>query len=269
MEISRSNIFGIVNMNNARPDKDYGQNFLIEPAISSKIVDLLEVKKNEAVLEIGPGLGSLTHYLSEQSENLSVCDIDIRMINFLGEVYGRKINYIYNDIRKVDVSNFDKIIGNLPYNITTELVTYLLLNAKNVKKMVLMCQLEAFNRFYDEKGENYGPTSVLIHLLGESKKEFVVKAGNFYPVPKCSSVVFTFKKELKASEEEILGTYKLSKSLFINRRKTIYNNLKNYLNDSLKAKMILETLKISELDRPENIHYLDYLKMYRLIKERS
>ena len=268
MEITRNNIIPIVGLNNVRPDKDYGQNFLVEPTISSKIVDLLDIQKDEDVLEIGPGLGSLTHYLNEKEGNLSVCDIDIRMINYLGTVYGKDIEYIYNDIRKVDVSSYDKIIGNLPYNITTELVTYLLLNAKSAKKMVLMCQLEAFNRFFDLSGENYGPASVLIHLLGESKKEFVVKAGSFYPVPKCSSVVFSFTKELKASEEEILGTYKLSKSLFINRRKTIYNNLKVYLNDSLKAKSILEILKINELTRPESISYLDYLKMYQLINER-
>ena len=269
MEITRNNIIPIVNLNNVRPDKDYGQNFLVEPSVSSKIVDLLDIKKDEEVLEIGPGLGSLTHYLNEKEGHLSVCDIDIRMINFLGTIYNKDIEYIYNDIRKVDVSSFDKIIGNLPYNITTELVTYLLLHAKEVKKMVLMIQLEAFDRFNDLSGENYGPVSVLLHLLGEVKKEFVVKAGSFYPVPKCSSIVFTYIKSLKASEEDILGTYKLCKSLFINRRKTIYNNLKVYLNDSLKAESILETLNINEMARPENVAYLDYLKMYQLIKERS
>ena len=174
MEINRSNINELVNKCNVRPDKDYGQNFLIEPLLASKIVDSLEVKENERVLEIGPGLGSLTHFLVNKC-NLDVCDIDSRMIDFLKIFYKEDINYILNDVRKIDVSIYDKIIGNLPYNITTELVTFLLLNS-SAKKMTLMCQSEAFNRFFDLSGENYGPVSILLHLLGKSE--------NLRPKPK-------------------------------------------------------------------------------------
>ncbi len=266
MEINRTNIYDIVSKCDIKPDKDYGQNFLVESSTASKIVDYLDIKENESVLEIGPGLGSLTHYLNLKSSNLSVCDIDSRMIDFLKVIYKDGITYIQNDIRKVDVSKYDKIIGNLPYNITTELVTYLLMNAKETKKIVLMCQLEAFDRFYDLSGENYGPASILIHLLGNVEKLLVVKPGSFYPAPKCNSVVFSFKKEPVDSLETIIGVYKLAKSLFLNRRKTIYNNLKNYFGSADKANEVLKSLELDSMLRPENIKPEIYLKMYQLIQ---
>ena len=162
---------------------------------------------------------------------------------------------------------FDKIIGNLPYNITTELVTYLLLNSWNTKTMVLMCQLEAYNRFADLSGENYGPVSVLLHLLGSIEKLLVVKAGSFYPAPKCNSVVFRINLNRDADLETATKVYKFAKSLFLNRRKTIYNNLKNYLSSADKANEILNKLGIPQNLRPENISPEIYLKMYLEIQK--
>ena len=266
MEINRSNIYELVNRCSTQPDKDYGQNFLIEPSIASKICDYLENKENESTLEIGPGLGSLTHFLVNKSK-LTVCDIDSRMIDFLKIFYKDDITYILNDIRKVDVSSYDKIIGNLPYNITTELVTYLLINAKKAKKMVLMCQLEAFNRFFDLSGEKYGPVSILLHLLGDIKKLVVVKPGSFYPAPKINSVVFSFSKFDIKGDKDILGTYKLANQLFLNRRKTIFNNLKNYLGSGEKATEILNKIGVNPMLRPENIAPEIYLNMYLEIQK--
>ena len=264
MEINRNNIFELVNKCNAKPDKDYGQNFLIEPSICEKITSFLEAN-DEAILEIGPGLGSLTHYLNKT--NLTVCDIDSRMIDFLKIFYGDSIRYINDDIRKVDVSTYSYIIGNLPYNITTELVTFLLFNATSIKRMILMVQLEAFSRFSDMNGENYGPVTVLLNLLGVSKKLLTVKAGSFYPVPKCSSVVFSFEYNPKTDRDTAINVYKMCKSLFLNRRKTIFNNLKNYEKDINIVNNVLLELKINQNRRPDSIGPVEYLKMYQLLKD--
>ena len=254
----------IVNKSNAHPDKDYGQNFLIDPEISKKIVDALEVQDNERILEIGPGLGSLTHFLQE-FDNVTVCDIDKRMIDFLKIIYENKITYILDDVRKIDVSHYDKIIANLPYNITSELVTFLL-SESNAKKMVLMCQQEAFNHFYDVSGKEYGPISVLLHLLGDVKKLFALKPGYFYPAPKCNSLVFSFDYNPVTNKEDILKTFKLSKALFLNRRKTIYNNLKSYLGGNKeKTEYVLETLKIDLNKRPEDLSPETFLNIYKLL----
>ena len=266
MEINRSNIYELVDRCQVKPDKDYGQNFLIEPNVANKICDYLNIDSNDKVLEIGPGLGSLTHFMVGKC-HLAVCDIDSRMIDFLKIFYKEDVEYVLNDIRKVDVTKYDKIIGNLPYNITTELVTYLLLNSWNTKTMVLMCQLEAHNRFADLSGENYGPVSVLLHLLGCIEKLLVVKPGSFYPAPKCNSVVFRINLNRNADLETATKVYKFAKSLFLNRRKTIYNNLKNYLSSADKANEILNKLGIPQNLRPENISPEIYLKMYLEIQK--
>lgn len=266
MEINRSNILDLVEKCQVKPDKDYGQNFLLETTIASKICDYLNLENSDNVLEIGPGLGSLTHFLVGKC-NLTVCDIDSRMIDFLKIFYKDDITYILNDIRKVDVTSYSKIIGNLPYNITTELVTYLLLNSEKTTTMVLMSQLEAYNRFGDLSGENYGPVSILLHLLGTIEKLLVVKAGSFYPAPKCSSVVFRINIKEDADLNTAINVYKLTKSLFLNRRKTIYNNLKNYLSSGDKALEVLNKLGIAQNLRPENISPELYLKMYQLIQK--
>lgn len=267
MEINRSNVFEILRNTDIRPDKDYGQNFLLEPEIANSIVELADIHESDHVLEIGPGLGSLTHFIDMKNAHFSVCDIDYRMIDFLKIFYKDRIVYITDDIRKVDISTYDKIIGNLPYNITTELVEYLLLNATKAKKMVLMIQLEAFNRFYDLSGENYGAISILTRLMCDVEKHFVVKPGSFHPVPKCKSVVFTLTRKHDYNEEDIIGTYKLAKSLFLNRRKTIYNNLKNYLGDASKASELLSKLNLDPNLRPENIKPEIYFRMYQLIQK--
>ena len=267
MEINRSNIFEIVNKANLKPDKDYGQNFLVEPEISKKIIDCLKINQDDKVIEVGPGLGSLTHYLSDYQNPISIVDIDYRMINFLKVVYQdfKNIEVIENDIRKTDVSKYTKIVGNLPYNITTETIQYFLMNAINAKTMVFMIQSETFNHFSDVAGKEYGPTSVLIHLLGKIEKLFTVKAGSFYPVPKCNSLVFSINIDTRLKRNAAIKAFKISKQLFANRRKTIQNNLMNYLKDKEKVSKLCNDLGINPQSRPEQLSPEIYLAISEYI----
>lgn len=268
MEINRSNIYQILKNCDIHPDKDFGQNFLVDSFVSKRICDSLNVNEEEKVLEIGPGLGSLTHFLSlNQNIDLTVVDIDPNMIAFLNVFYKDfDLKIIENDIRKENISNYDKIIGNLPYNITTEAVTFLLLNAKKVKKMILMIQLEALNRFIDLEGKNYGPISILVHLLGDIKKLFNVSKGAFVPSPKIDSVVFEINIDETKDRDLAIKVYKFAKALFLNRRKTIYNNLSKYLNDKNQAEEALNALSISLNTRPEEIDPESFKKLYLQIK---
>lgn len=266
MEINRNNISKIMAEYYVQPDKDYGQNFLVEPEICQKIVSLLDIKHEDKVLEIGPGIGSLTHFLSLESNNLSVVDIDRRMIDFLKEKYRKNnINFICEDIRKTDIGSYDKLIGNLPYNITTETITYLLLNGIKAKKLVIMCQSEAFPHFFDVEGKEYGPASVLVHLLGKINRNFMVKPGSFYPMPKCNSAVFSIEINENADFELAKKVYLLAKALFLNRRKTIFNNLSQYLKDKEKANAILEELGILANYRPEQLSPNQFLEIYKCV----
>ena len=260
MEINRNNIFEIVNKADLKPDKDYGQNFLVEPQICEKIVAALNLEEKDTVIEVGPGLGSLTHFLSLEKSDVTVVDIDRRMVDFLKIVYkDSSVKIVENDIRKVDISNYIKVVGNLPYNITTETIQYFLTNARKAERMVFMIQSETFAHFYDVEGKEYGPTSVLIHLLGNIEKLFVVKAGSFYPVPKCNSTVFAINIDTRTDYLAAINAFKVAKQLFVNRRKTILNNLVNYLKNKDLAYKLLEDLNINPLSRPEQLRPEIYL----------
>ena len=269
MEINRSNINEIVTKASLRPDKDYGQNFLVEPVVCQKIVDALNIQEGDLVLEVGPGLGSLTHFISEKKVQYDAVDIDSRMVNFLRVVYQDYFNVriIENDIRKHDVSKYNKIIGNLPYNITTETIQYFLTNAINADRLVFMIQSETLAHFYDVSGKEYGPVSVLLHLLGNIEKLFTVKAGSFYPAPKCSSVVFAINIDKQKDKQEAIGTFNLAKKLFLNRRKTIQNNLLNALKDKELVIKLCNDLSINPLARPEDLSPNTYLEMYRYLQK--
>ena len=179
-------------------------------------------------------------------------DIDERMIEFLKFNYPQEnAEFVLSDIRNFDVSKYQYICANLPYNITTELITYLLISGDSCKKYVMMCQTETLNHFIDTSGKEYGPTSVLIHLLGEIKKVFNVKPGSFYPSPKCVSTVFEINIKETFDRKEAINAYVFAKKMFLNRRKTILNNLVNEIKDKEKALEILNDCNISPNTRPE------------------
>ena len=268
MEINRSNVFEIIEKSGLKPDKDYGQNYLLDVSICEKIVNELEIQDNDNVLEIGPGIGSLTHFISQyKNAKIDLVDIDERMINFLKIIYKEdNINLILNDIRKHDVSKYDKIVGNLPYNITTETVTYLLENARNAKKLVLMCQAEAFPRFSELSDKEYGPLSVFIHLLGNVSRKLTVKPGSFHPAPKCSSIVFEINVLNHKDYDHIFSIFNFSKSIFSNRRKTIHNNLSSYLDDKELSLKVLSEAGIPANKRPEELSPDTIAKLYDHLK---
>lgn len=268
MQIDRNNIFNILKEYDISPSKDYGQNFLVDSNICKSIIALLNINNKDNVLEIGPGVGSLTHFLVTDNNLVSAVEIDSNLTFVLNSFYKGYSNLIIinEDIRKVDISSYTKIVANLPYNITTELVIYLLKNASSAQKVVLMCQLETFNHFYDTKGKEYGPTSVFLHLLGDIKKEFIVKPGSFIPAPKCSSIVFSFTPNSVCSFEDAYKTYLLAKQLFLSRRKTIFNNLNSVIKNKERTTFILDSLGILKTKRPEEISYKDFLSIYSFIK---
>lgn len=263
MEINQKVLSQIFNDLGLKANKDLGQNFLTDPNVCERIASSLTIKENDLLLEVGGGLGSLTHFLVNKAQEFDVVDLDVRMCNFLNSVYQNdNINIINEDIRNVDLRKYTKIIGNLPYYITTELVTQFVTQASNCSQMVFMIQTEAVNRFVDTSGKEYGPISVLIHLVGNSKRLFSVKPGCFCPIPKCGSSVFIIEINKIEEKEKYLDVYKMTKQLFLNRRKTILNNLTNYLGNKEKAQNTLQNLDILFTKRPEELEPNQYLRIY-------
>lgn len=247
-------------------NKEIGQNYLIDPEISQKIVNLLDVNDKDNVLEIGAGFAALSGFLLETNyKTMTFNDIDPRAIEYLDNlVSDKKRAYVLKkSALKIDIGVYTKIIGNLPYYITNDLLeTYL---AKcNANKYVFMVQKEVEDRIIAKVNtDNYGPLAILAHYVGVYKKEFIVNKTSFLPSPHIDSLVFSITK--KNNNEIDKYKYLLFlKKMFIHRRKTIYNNLSLYLMNKDKAKKVLDQLKISILMRPEQIEPSTYLNTFKL-----
>lgn len=262
--VDRSSIKDLMDAACVSPSKDKGQNFLVEVEKCKNIVELLKNDANSSVLEIGPGLGSLTYHLQNKCSNLTLVDIDPRIIFYLKYEVNEGVIIVEEDALKFDAKNYDFIISNIPYNITSILMEHLLLNATSCKQFVLMMQKENFAHFNDVSGSEYGPLSVLTHLIGDIKKAFDVSASSFVPKPKCTSTVFTIETNNKYDRKLVTETYKLAKKLFLNRRKTILNNLSNVIGKD-KAISILESLSINPLKRPEELSPHDFYEINNII----
>lgn len=244
-------------------NKSLGQNFLINPQTAEKIVGLLNVKESDHVLEIGAGLGSLSYYLAKTNSHSELIDIDERMLMFLEEQFktNKNIKVKRQNILKYDLSGFNKIIGNLPYYITTSILEKLLLDAKDAESIVLMTQKEVYPKLLKS---NTSPLSLFLNYVADISSPMEVGKNNFAPIPHVDSVVFIITPNENIKNESNVRLFKTMKQLFLLRRKNILNNLTNLVKDKEKAREILEKMKIDTNKRPEELSiefYIDLLKM--------
>ena len=242
---------------------EVGQNFLIDTDAAKRIVDTLDIQKDEKVIEIGSGAGSLTYFLAESEGKVDAIDIDESLVMKLQEDFKDKVNVQYGNGVKWDYSPYDKIIGNLPYYITSLLIERALLCGTSTKKMVFMVQKEAGERLLASVGnKDYGPLPILIALLSKAKREFTVRRNSFAPAPHVDSVVLSFTM-LPARLENVDEIYKFCSALFLQRRKTLFNNLKNYMHYADDAREALAKAGLNETIRPEQVTPEQFLSLYR------
>ena len=244
-------------------NKSLGQNFLVNPQVAHKIVDLLEVKAGDHVLEIGAGLGSLSFYLSKTEAKTELIDIDDRMLMFLNEQFGKNQNIKIKrqNILKYDLVGFNKIIGNLPYYITTSILEKLLLDGKEAEKIVLMTQKEVYPKLLKT---NKSPLSLFLNYVADISSPIEVGKNNFAPIPHVDSVVFVITPNENIKNEGNNRLFRIMKQLFLLRRKNILNNLTNLVKNKEKAREILEKMQIDTNKRPEELpieFYINLLKM--------
>ena len=244
-------------------NKSLGQNFLINPTVAEKIVNLLEIKEEDNVLEIGAGLGSLSYFLAKSEGKCQLIDIDERMLTFLNEQFANSSNIEVKrqNVLKHDLSGFNKIIGNLPYYITSSIIEKLLLDGKNAEIIVLMTQKEVYPKLLSL---NKSPLSLFLNYVGDISSPIDVGRNNFAPVPHVDSVVFTIKPNEHIKDPNNLRLFKTMKQLFLLRRKNILNNLSNFVQNKEKAREILEKMGVDTNKRPEELpieFYINLLKM--------
>lgn len=247
---------------------EVGQNFLVDKTSAKRIVDLLQIEEGDHVLEIGSGAGSLSYYLSFHSNPITLIDIDEGLVTKLKNDFAsnQNIEVLQANALKYDISSFTKIVGNLPYYITSSLLERILLCGTSCKIASIMVQKEVFSRLSSHpKQDGYGPLPILISYLTTIRKEFVVPRSFFLPAPHVDSLVFTLTFNKNASHEVAVSLYRFLNALFLHRRKTILNNLSSFLADEEKAKSALLEAGIQENKRPEEIDLKGYLSLLSIL----
>ena len=222
-------------MDKIKPLKRFGQNFLQDQNILKKIVDEINPKEDELIIEIGPGQGALTEKLLERKPNLIAVEIDRRVIDDLTNQFPA-LNLVQSDFLEIelekfitDTNNKIRVIGNIPYNITSPILFKLFDSNTLIQDAVFMVQYEVAKRMTAKMGsKDYGILSVLINYFGEAKLSFKVSPNVFYPKPKVHSAIIHIYFD---SSRVNKGTNSLFKSIvkasFGNRRKTLRNSLSN------------------------------------------
>ena len=245
----------------------FGQNFLIEKSTIARIIESLKISPQDSVIEIGPGKGALTERLVESRCDLTLIEIDRDLVDILKKKY-QGLSIVNEDVLKVDFSSFlgiepKRIIGNLPYNISTPLLFKLSRVNEWIIDMHVMLQKEVAERIVSESSrKEYGRLSVSIQLLWEVTKLFDVSPTAFSPQPKVNSSFICLKPKKKINFDRNLMN-RLLTSAFSARRKTLKNALRNYLNESE-----LRSIEIDPGSRPENLIPEDFIRCVNFLKKK-
>ena len=251
-----------------RPKKSLGQNFLSDKNIIKSIVEIGNIEDNNTVLEIGPGTGNLTEFiLKKKPKSFFVIEKDYNLVKLLYEKFNNKINIINKDVLNFELNEVTKekviVYGNLPYNISTEILIKWITNNKkfeSCKKLVLMFQKEVADRIIAKtNSKNYGRLSIISNWRMDIKKEFDISPNCFFPKPKVDSTLLSFEPKKKYFNiKKPYNLEKITKVFFNQRRKMIKNPLKKIFK---KPGMILEKLKLDVNLRPQNLSPLIYFKI--------
>lgn len=240
---------------------EVGQNFLIDSDVARSIVERAELTAQDRVLEIGSGAGSLSFFIAQAPSTSDLIDIDEGLVVKLQNDFSNYNNVkpLQGNIMRWDLAPYDKIIGNLPYYITSAILERILLYGERVQLAVLMVQKEVVSRLTAPVGSSdYGPLPLLLRYRAEFEKGFLVPRTAFTPAPHIDSAVFALRFRDNASITEAQRLYRFVSSLFLHRRKTILNNLQTVTNDSALAQRILAQAAIDPRKRPEELSLADY-----------
>lgn len=261
--------------------KGLGQNFLTDQNIVSKIVDKASViDKN--VLEIGPGIGTLTSEIAKYAKKVVAIEVDKRLEPILSETLEEynNIEVVFQDILKTDIKALSeekfngepfKVVANLPYYITSPILIYLLREPSNIEEIVVMMQREVADRIVaGPNSKEYGSISVFLKYFGDSEIVMKVPKTVFMPKPKVDSAILKIVIKDNSDGVCIDSLERVLRSAFLKRRKTILNSLSSGLDISKEETSdILKSLNIDENFRAENLSYEDYLKITKKLGEKN
>ncbi len=246
---------------NTLPKKSLGQNFLTDKNVVKKIISAFNPQPGESIIEIGPGRGALTDELNDKDLNLILIEIDKSLCDELEMKYPN-LKIINMDFLKVDLgkefsSVKSRVIGNIPYYVTSQILLKLFENCAYITDALIMMQLEVAQRLMaNPKSKEYGILSVYTNFFSEAKLLFKISKNVFYPKPDVDSAVvhFKFKEKLELDDSEIDWFRTIVRTAFNQRRKTLKNSLKKLINSDEQAK-----LKFDFNRRAEELYLKDFL----------
>lgn len=263
-------------------NKRYGQNFLIDENIVTKIVEAGQVTKEDTVLEVGPGIGTMTQVLSAYAGQVFSVEIDKKLIPVLSETLSDcpNVTIVQGDILKTDLtallgdvlnSGSLKIVANLPYYITTPIIMSFLESDLPVKSMTFLIQKEVGERLCAAPGTKaYGSLTLAAQFYADLNIDFYVPASVFIPKPKVDSIVVTLKKrevpQLALKDKALF--FKIVKASFLNRRKTLMNSLS--ANSGYSKETLLSALNACGIDpgiRGEKLSGEDFARLANTLSE--
>ncbi len=256
-----------------KPKKSLGQNFLIDQKIIKKILSCANIK-DKYILEVGPGTGNLTHeILKSKPKKFIVIEKDTNLLDLLKKKYSQNITFVNKDILEVSEEKLSNneltVFGNLPYNISTEILTKWILNLKSnfwFDKLILLFQKEVADRIISNSNtSSYGRLSIISNWKLNVKKIIDIKPESFKPQPKVDStlLIFTPKKnffELRSPE----SIENVTRVFFNQRRKKIKKPMNKLFNNSNE---IAEKLKLNMDLRPQNVDFKTYFLLARELEK--
>ena len=269
---------------NIKANKSLGQNFLISPEVVEKIIESSELSKEDLVIEIGPGLGTLTKYLLDKSGKVICIELDTRMVKILNNRFTTKENFeiINDDVLKVDLNKMIKenkknkeiknvkIVANLPYYITTPIIMRLLEEKLDIQSITVMIQKEVAERLIEiPGGKNTGAITHTVYYYCQSKKIMEVPNNSFIPEPEVTSEVIkmNLRKVPAVKIENPKVMFMIIKSAFMQRRKTLLNALTNtkVFISKKEGTEILKKLNLNENVRAEELSIQDFANITKCI----
>ncbi|MBS5925830.1 MAG: 16S rRNA (adenine(1518)-N(6)/adenine(1519)-N(6))-dimethyltransferase RsmA [Clostridium sp.] len=257
MDIKDYKTQDLVKKYNFKFSKSLGQNFLIDDSVLTDIVDGAEVNKDDLIIEIGPGVGSLTAQLIGKAKKVVSIELDNDLIPILQEELGQYENFtlIHKDALKVDFNEIIgdeksvKLVANLPYYVTTPIIVKLLKDNYNFKSLTIMIQKEVAERINAEPNcKEYGALSLLVQYYCDTKIVRKVSPGSFIPRPKVDSIVIRLdrlsEKRVEVKDEKLM--FEIIRNAFNMRRKTMWNAVK-FL--GMKKEEIEKAFELSGIDQ--------------------
>ncbi len=256
-----------------KAQKKYGQNFLIDANIVTKIASQSSDKEH-LTLEIGPGIGSLTQMLARYAKEVVAYEIDPKLIPLLKDNFKdvSNIHIIHEDFMDVDfkkafyANKQINVCANLPYYVTTPILFKLFESNLDILKITVMVQKEVADRFKAKvKDSDYNALSLIVNYLYDVKTVMQVPSSVFYPRPKVDSTVISFIPKRQRDFNYEKAFFALVKRAFAKRRKTLYNNLKDYYSKD-KLAYLYESLALPETVRAEELDDVAFKKIYEVLK---